>query len=364
MPVDFLPAELLLNILEFLDYKSVIICCGVNKHWRSISSSNAAWKEICGKYSIQPSAKETFLEKMVEYGNHFQLYCIMNGLCDRLQRWTQEHATVNMKPKAPIEIVKATDPCSSIGQLFMFYHLFGGGQNRDDSPLFGHAQVYEKQYSMFLQPYQLVQEQIHSDTIQFAGRDSPLNPSNFIIYLNEIFLMDQEMNLYKRGNDFLDYISNYVSDLEKGRYDVENGKIQMFPNFGPNTATGTTKNGLTVSISSIPLTRFDMVHAYRIKIEFDPDIAIHNPCQLLSRCFKFVEIGNTVQIIDAPGVVGLHPTFSSQTTEFSYASQAQYLKTMSGKFVFKNQLGQPFDVPVPLIEFEESCDEWNNGREQ
>jgi F-box protein 3 len=358
--MESLPVELILKITALLHYSDLLHCIQLNKWWNSACGTPDAWKWHCTKFTIEPATKSEFISKWKLYGNRMDLFGKVNHLSKRLRKWLEDNDLElildTLLPPAPIEILKHVPDTGSVAELFLFYHLFSAGQHSGDSPLFGFAEVYNTQISMFLQPVSNViriMESKKSLHISFAGPILRRIPAGMLIQNDVVYLSDAESNLYEKGS-FVNFLETYVTRLENGWFDVAHQTISLFPNYGPTHSTGPVCHGVQVSVSSIPVPFFSLVHAYRIQIRFDPDAQDRFPsCQLISRFWDIENMDGERKVVEGPGVVGYYPVFSDQQTFFSYASQTEASKSMRGFFTFQGSTGLGFRVTIPEFKFEQ-----------
>jgi F-box protein 3 len=358
--MESLPVELILKITPMLDYNDLMKCTQLNRWWSRVCGTSEAWKLHCAQFAIEPPTKSEFLTKWKLYGNRMESFGKVNHLSKRLRKWLEDRDLElildTLLPPAPIEILKHAPETGSVAELFLFYHLFSAGQHPDDSPLFGFAQVYDTDISMFLQPISSVIRMMETKNfgyISFAGPILRRIPSGLLIQNDSVYLADAEFNLYEKGT-FVTFLETYVSDLEKERFDVEDQTISLFPNYGPTYSIGPVCHGLQVSVSSIPVPFFSKVHAYRIQIHFDPDSSDRFPgCQLITRFWDIENLDGEREVVEGPGVIGYYPVFSNRQTFFSYVSQTQGSKSMRGYFTFLSSTNQSFRVTVPEFFFEQ-----------
>ncbi|KAJ3312026.1 F-box only protein 3 [Boothiomyces sp. JEL0838] len=337
------PTEIALLILQYLSHHDIISLCDINSHWQKMKSDDRLWRTKCEEFKFdykKNCAFQNFQENYVKYrcclGERLRNWLDRNGLKDIIN---------TLLPPAPYEILDGIDYTSSLGQLCMFYHLFSRGQSQGPG-LFGSYMVYNDFNTILLASIKTV----HNFT--FFGKSLHGRPS----YLLQTSLKEPNYDcafLYASGHSFFNrgsfksFINKYVEDLENGRFNVEEGRISSFPNYGPNTAVGEICNGLRVSCSSIPsLDSPEMVYYYRISIEFFPELSKYKACQLKKRDWLLTFKSGKQETVCGEGVIGLFPRFSAGNRD------DDPILSFEGYLTFVSQ-NQEFRVTVPRFTFEQ-----------
>ncbi|KAJ3322315.1 hypothetical protein HDV06_003209 [Boothiomyces sp. JEL0866] len=312
------PIEISLLILQYLSHQDIVSLCGVNNHWFKMQSDDRLWRIKCEEFKFpynKNTAYQDFQENYVKYRHCISEYKDMRVTTTRLKSWLDRNGLKNiiktLLPPAPYEILDGIDMQSSLGQLCMFYHLFSRGQANGPG-LFGSYLVYNDFNTILLASIKTV------NNFTFFGKSVLGRPS----YLLQTSLAEPNYDstfLYASGHsffnqgDFKSFINKYVEDLENGRFNVEEGCISRFPNYGPTTAVGEICSGLRVSCSSIPsLDSPELVYYYRISIEFFPELSKYKTCQLKKRDWLLTFKSGKQETVSGEGVIGKFPKFSGK----------------------------------------------------
>lgn len=357
--MEYLPLDLVEKILLLVEPDDIIHCCRLNKHWNVFASGYSVWKRISIEYDISVG-KESFIKLQNTYKSWLPIYKRIASVRKLLRKFADANQlNLSLAEPAPISVLEGKDPNSSIGQLFMFYHLVTSGQYDHNCPLFGYSSVYRFECFHYLIPMDEAIE-IANENHQFAGNENYQfagfsyqhdSTSSFVI-INDKVCFQAGHSIITFGS-FIEFIENYCVDLIHGRYSIEKGKISSFPNFGTGTVQGDSFNGLSVHASSILLPSPAIHHAYRITIKHDKKHSTFISARLISRHWEITSFEERIEIVDGPGVIGLYPRFGpSEPDSFSYVSQSPRSKSMQGHFIFLNQDGELFQVKVPKIEFQ------------
>jgi hypothetical protein len=177
----------------------------------------------------------------------------------------------SFKEPMGIEILDGQSPDTSIGQLCLFYHLFSKGQNEDSPPLFGNCIIDDVIYPMWLHTYRGFHGRFaRRGIVQFTGDSYVRGQSCYIIKDNRVWYKGG--NCYYSRGQFIDFMSEYVSDLGQGRYDITEGTISAFPNYGMGVTEQSENVGITCTVSTIPLPAENGLFGRRTRIIVAPQI--------------------------------------------------------------------------------------------
>jgi hypothetical protein len=170
----------------------------------------------------------------------------------------------SFKPAFPIDILTGLFPSTSVGQLGLFYHLFSRGQDENSPPLFGTCEIEHVIYPMWLHTYQGLHGRFAKrGTIQFTGDSYVRGQSCYTIKDNLVWFISGNQ-FYPRGM-FVDFLEQYVEELIHDRFDIIDGAICSFPNYGIGTSVS-TQGDFLVSFSTIPLPTEAGLYGIRIRI--------------------------------------------------------------------------------------------------
>jgi hypothetical protein len=182
----------------------------------------------------------------------------------------------SFKEPMGIEILDGQSPNTSIGQLCLFYHLFSRGQNEDSPPLFGNCTIDDVIYPMWLHTYRGFHGRFAKrGVVQFTGDSYVRGQSCYIIKENRVWYKGG--NCYYSRGQFIDFLNDYVSDLGQGRYDIADGTISAFPNYGIGVTENSEHDGVRCTVSTIPLPTENGLFGRRTRINVTPEILQLHP---------------------------------------------------------------------------------------
>ncbi|ORX88972.1 DUF525-domain-containing protein [Basidiobolus meristosporus CBS 931.73] len=384
MNIQNLPADILTSIFKYIHRPEELAACGLTcRALYQASTGDNLWLPHCKRAEITPQLfqptpqtyQETYRLFRLTYSGYTEAFPKVKRCMQRLEKWLQKKAPQLFATLAPPLKWKTTLISAEVHfpkEFELWYH-FHDGERGYTGGLFG---VYHC-YGIFccllwipsthLRTYKIWSlEIVIFGWCRYTGKSlalvtscpKPLQPH----LLHHVIEFDEITYKYHDKGLFMDFIEEYVDNLEMGVFDLTAQKqILMFPNEGLGTSRAVTK-GIEIRASAIfasesrrPYTQF----IYRIRMNLlNAETLGYASCQLVSRYWLIRFQSGNVEEVEGEAVVGEYPLLSRSTPTFEYCSicadspnAADKVYSMKGHFTFvpgsiANPTGPHFQVSV------------------
>ncbi|KAK3593207.1 hypothetical protein CHS0354_002734 [Potamilus streckersoni] len=403
-----LPAESLLNILQYLDYRDLVSCIKACQRLRTIADDDVLWRQQCKFWFLQTecqeglSWKQQFEQLFKEFGHNIHCYKQIKKAWSQIEKYMREKcphiwATVQgpVSEQELDETERALD-CQFPPDFRMSYRLHNGQEfARNAHGLMGSSKVSGHFRSDKLLSLELMTKNHQDDelpdcipltlcatshSIQFicvsSGRG--IEPGT-IFYPTPNNLDGDRTDFFISGRTFTEWICTYAQDLEDNLYSLIDGNVFKF--YHEPSCVAVTDGIFTVKAASCFMPEQSTVNpphfffAYRITMSMDKNANPYHSCQLVTRHWIITDEDGREEVVHGPGVVGEFPVMRPGA-EYSWISCTKFSTTygnMKGYFKMKNlKTGSSIDIQCPVyhmkchpyITSEECFEEIQAGRRQ
>ncbi|KAK9717625.1 F-box protein skip16 [Basidiobolus ranarum] len=386
-PQNF-PQDVLTLIFKYLQLPEELTACGLTcKQWYQASIADTLWSHHCKRSEITatiftPTPKthrETYQRFREIYVGYTDAYPKVKRCMRRLEKWLQKYAPqlfATLAPplewKKPLFKSLENETINFPKEFELWYHLHDGERGYTGG-LFGVYHCYGIFCcllwisSIHLRKFEIWSlEVVVFGWCRYTGKSLALvvncPPTFELELLHHVIEFDEITYKYQDKGVFMDFIEEYVDNLEMGVFSLTPQKqILMFPNEGLGTSRAVTK-GIEVQASAIyasesqrPYTQF----IYRIRMNLLSPSALGYPsCQLVSRYWLIRFESGNIDEVEGEAVIGEYPLLSRSTPSFEYCSicadspnTIDKVYSMKGHFIFvpgsiENPVGPSFQVNV------------------
>ncbi|KAL3884114.1 hypothetical protein ACJMK2_030336 [Sinanodonta woodiana] len=379
-----LPAESLVNILQYLDYRDLVSCIKTCQRLRSIACDDILWRRQCQFWFLQNecheglSWKQQFEQLFNEYGHSIHCYKQIKKAWSQIENYMREKcpqiwATVQ-GPVSEQELDEAERAleCQFPVDFRLSYRLHNGQEfGRMVAGLMGSSKVSGHIRSDKLLSLEMIIESqqdgelqgcipltfcVTSHSAQFicvsSGRG--VEPGT-VFYPSPNNLDGERTDFFISGRTFTEWICTYAQQLENNLYPLIDGNVFKF--YHEPSCLAVTEGIFTVKAATCFMPELSTVNpphfffAYRITMSMDKNADPYHSCQLMTRHWIVTDENGKEEVVHGPGVVGEFPVMrpGAEYTWISCTTFSTKYGNMKGYYTMKNlKTGSAFEIQCPV----------------
>lgn len=387
LQLDHLPADPLLHILSYLDFRDLINLSRVSRRLNELSNHKPLWRHLCAKHWLlteEDQVKSTnswrglFKEYYTDLGRYIQFYPALKRAWVELKRYLQQHCPrviASLKDgttEEELNNIEAQIGCKLPDDYRCSYRIHNG-QKLVIPGLMGSMSLANHYRSEVLLDVETAaggfQQRrgmrcclpltfcFHTGLSQYLALAPVEGRSLYQSFYPTPDQTAQEpsaIDMFITGSSFSQWFLSYVDKVLTGEYPVLRDQIFRYDQDRSCVAT-TGDISISVSTSFLPeLSSISPPHflfTYRIRIEMASTASLMSSCQLDSRYWKITSSDGRVEEVQGPGVVGEFPVMTpGKVHEYSsctnFATQSGY---MEGHYTFHtlDKEEEVFQVAIP-----------------
>ncbi|CAL8407160.1 unnamed protein product [Arctogadus glacialis] len=385
--LDQLPADPLLLVFSFLDFRDLIQCSFVSRRLNQLSGHNPLWRSLCSRYWLltdadraagAPSWRALFRQYYLDWGRYLRHYAVLKTSWETLKTFLSQRCPrmiASLKDGAKEEELDSIETqigfklpedyrCSyrlHNGQKLVVPGLMGSmalsNHYRSEDLLDVETAAGGFQQRKGMRQCLPLTFCFHTGLSQYLALEATegRNLSDIFYHCPDQLAQDPSaIDMFITGTSFSDWFTTYVNNVVTGEYPII--RDQIFRYVREQQCVATTGD-LSVTVSTAFLPELSSVHpphfffTYRIRIEMSSSAPPDAACQLDSRYWKITKGNGEEEEVRGPGVVGEYPVMMPGKVH-EYASCTTFSTTsehMEGHYTFHRLANKEevFNVLIP-----------------
>ncbi|GAB1606879.1 F-box only protein 3 isoform X1 [Argonauta hians] len=350
--ISHLPAETLVHIFSYLDFKDLVSCCQVCRHFFAVHFDEFLWRNHCGKHFLKETCpkdkswKTYFKELYIINGRYLPEYSRIKKAWNTIEDFVETYipALRGCLPggASEEELCEAEDymGCPIPKHLRCSLTIHNGELHNKYFGVWGMTQIVDHTVCEKLLPLDSIKMSYTDQGIlQGCCQLTECSRSNVCQYLVVSEKSDlplgtvfyhihyiQRANVFIAANSYLQWITQFADSLQHQRFSVIHNKMYRFYH-EPGTVA-VTDNMFSVKVSTCFHPERSMISttgppefffSYRITMSMFEDAPKSKSCQLISRHWVSTDENGVEEHISGPGVVGYYPIMRPGA-EYSWVS--------------------------------------------